>query len=207
MGWPRKRGLFRQPCIDTTILDSSVDGMIDWAASIGAGRPHLALQVIAYIFKDKDWEGSDAPKIKLLIEETRPVYQERMIKSGSHAPHAITRVTHFAKHCGVSVKAKWLQDVRIRNILEQEFLGGLLYGLGSPNLFESWWKDERQQFDKDLPMLQKAGVDVGTALPPLSEYYANSEQIIRNYEQEMAIQLPSIPRKLLSDAKAVRSMS
>jgi hypothetical protein len=46
-GWPRKQGLFRRDVLDTTILDSAIDQMVDWAASLGAGRPALALQIVA----------------------------------------------------------------------------------------------------------------------------------------------------------------
>jgi dGTPase len=49
-GWPRPQGLLRKEVIDTMILDSAIDQMIDWSAAIGAGRPRLGLQVIAEMF-------------------------------------------------------------------------------------------------------------------------------------------------------------
>jgi hypothetical protein len=62
-GWPRKQGMFRTEVVDTTVLDSTVDQMIDWAAGLGACRPHLALQMIAEMFRDRDWNTSAAPNI------------------------------------------------------------------------------------------------------------------------------------------------
>lgn len=34
-GWPRKQGVFRKEVLDTAILDSAIDQMVDWAAALG----------------------------------------------------------------------------------------------------------------------------------------------------------------------------
>jgi hypothetical protein len=48
-------------------------------------------------------------------------------------------------------------------------------------------------------------MDIGVdKLPTLSETYRDSEEVVRNYQQEMGIDLPSIPAKLLADGKALR---
>ncbi len=43
MGWPRKQGLFRRVAIDSTVADGAIDQMVNWAASLGAGRPPASL--------------------------------------------------------------------------------------------------------------------------------------------------------------------
>ena len=40
-GWPRKQGVFGGETYDTTIADAAIDEMVDWAASLGSGRPML----------------------------------------------------------------------------------------------------------------------------------------------------------------------
>ncbi|MBI5734097.1 MAG: hypothetical protein HY973_04125 [Candidatus Kerfeldbacteria bacterium] len=86
MGWPRKEGLLRRDVVDALIFDSVVEQMIDWAAGIGAGRPRLALQVIAEMNRDKNWEGPDAPKIKWVIDELRKKMQNdgKMLETVHH---------------------------------------------------------------------------------------------------------------------------
>jgi len=61
MGWPRRKSLFySEAVVNSLILDSAVEQMIDWAASIGACRPQLALQMIATMLRGTDWESKDA---------------------------------------------------------------------------------------------------------------------------------------------------
>ena len=73
-GWPRRRGMFRGESYDTAIVDAVIDQMIDWAAALGAGRPRLALQVIAEMFRDRDWEGDHAPNIKMIVDESQDTW-------------------------------------------------------------------------------------------------------------------------------------
>src|SRR4030042_243021 len=45
MGWPRRRGLFSsEAVVDSLILDSAIDQMIDWSANIGAEIENLKKQ-------------------------------------------------------------------------------------------------------------------------------------------------------------------
>ncbi len=58
LGWPKRRGLFNsEAIINSIILDSAIDQMIDWSASIGACRPNTALQIIATMFDEEDWNS------------------------------------------------------------------------------------------------------------------------------------------------------
>ena len=109
-GWPRKQGLFKKEVIDTNILDSTIDQMVDWAAALGAGRPGLALQIIAEMFRDRDWAGSDAPSIEHFISGMRSSNESWAASSG-RAPHDIIEPTKFSK-IGASMPAKALDDVR-----------------------------------------------------------------------------------------------
>jgi hypothetical protein len=202
MGWPRKQGLFKKNIIDTTIFDSTVDQMVDWAAAIGAGRPELALKIIAYEFMDKDWESKDAPQIKEFIDSVKEDYRKQGADTGKKSPHEIVQPVRISKAFGPAIQAEELTDKRLQTIIEQVFLTGLFYGLGNHSLFETWYKNHLEDFNDKLPTMKKAGLNVDR-LPTLSENYADSEQIIRNYEQEMEIHLPSIPAKLLTDAKAL----
>jgi hypothetical protein len=200
MNWPRKQGLFGKEVIDTTIFDSTVNQMIDWAAALGAGKPKLSLQIISYMFKDKDWDGTDRPKIKQFIEGMNQKHKKRRLNLEETAPHDIVQPAKMANYFGATVEAKSLQDQRIVTKLETEFLSGLLYGLGNPSSFESWYKNHMEDMHNKMPIMKKAGLDIDEPLS-LDENYANSEQIIRDYEKSMEITLPSIPENLLLDAK------
>src|SRR6478736_1164029 len=67
-GWPRKLVRFKGEGYDTTVVDFAFAQSIDWGAALGARRPRIALQMIAEIFRDRDWEGDDAPNVKAYVE-------------------------------------------------------------------------------------------------------------------------------------------
>ncbi len=204
MKWPRTQGLLKKQYIDSAIFDSTIDQMVDWAAALGAGKPNLSLQIIAYMFKDADWESADAPKIKMFVDEMRAEHQNRGGNSGEKSPHDIIQPVRIAERFGSTIKPEALQDKRLIGRLEQDFLHGLLYGFSNPTQYEAWYSNYLDDYKKNLALHQKMGLGV-EKLPSLSESYGNSEEIIRNYEQEMKIQLLPILPQLLAEANAVRA--
>jgi hypothetical protein len=204
MQWPRSQGIIKKSqYIDSMIFDSTIEQMVDWAAALGAGKPWLALQIIAYTFRDADWEGVDPPQLKRFCEELNENYYEEGIDFNTTAPHNIVHRVYIAENFGPTIKADALLDKRLQGRLEQDFLGGLMYGLSNPKSFEAWHSHHLSEFErtKGLTHTMDIGVD---KLPTLSETYRDSEEVVRNYQQEMGIDLPSIPAKLLADGKALR---
>ncbi len=205
MDWPRTQGTFKKSqYIDSTIFDGTIDQMVDWAAALGAGKPKLALQIVAYIFKDADWEGADPPQLRQLCEEMNAKYREESADFNTTAPHDIVHRVHIAETFGPTIKAEALLDKRLQGRLESDFLGGLMYGFSNPKSYEAWHSNHLAEFEKDKELIQKMDIGVDK-LPTLSETYRDSEEIIQNYEKEMEIKLPPIPDKLLVDAKALRA--
>lgn len=199
-GWPRKQGFTKKEVINTMLFDNIVDQMINWGASLGAGRPKIALHVIAFMLKDKDWSGPDAPKVKWFIDEMEAEFQRRGLSLAESAPSALVNPAHMSKHFGSTLPVKVLDDSQIVEHLEQNFLSGLLYGLSHRREYEAWYQKELRDFDAELPTMQRAGLDIGR-MPSLAENYEDSEQIVRNYAHDAQIKLPPIPQRLAVDAK------
>ena len=198
MGWPRKQGLFRRAAIDTTVADLAIDQMVNWAASLGAGRPALALQIIAEMFRDRNWDGDDAPQIDGVIKGSR--------ESRDKVPHAspleYVQPVRLAKHFGAVISPKrLLQNSEMLIALEQYVLEAMIWGLADPKRFAVWYADAAQRHASKLGLYQSSGLAVD-AMPALGEFFDVSEQIVRNYERDVA-PLPIIPAKLLSDARAL----
>lgn len=129
-GWPRKQGIFWAEAYDTAIADSAIDQMVDWGAAIGAGRPRLALQMIAEMLRDRDWESADAPDIKVFIDSVQGSW------SAALSPRDAVQPIRLAEHFGRSIGLKDFKDSRLRAALEQHLLEALLWGLSNPNRFE-----------------------------------------------------------------------
>ena len=197
-GWPRKQGLFKRLVVDTTVVDLIVDQMITWGASLGAGRPALSLQIIANMFRNRNWDGDDAPQIEGVINSCR--------KPRDEAPHAspqeYVQPVRYAVHFGATIGAKkLLEESKMRLAWEQYVLEALIWGLADPKRFAAWYADKAQSHASKLGLYQRSGLDVD-AMPALDELFGESERIVRNYEREVG-SLPRIPAKLLSDASAL----
>ena len=67
MGWPRKQGFLRGESYDAGIVRGAIGQSVEWGSILGAGRPELALKMIAEMFRDH-WDGDDAPDVKLFID-------------------------------------------------------------------------------------------------------------------------------------------
>jgi hypothetical protein len=215
-GWPRRKGVFNSTAvIDTIILDSAIDQMIDWASALGAGRPKLMLQAIAEMFRDRDWASDGRPDIKVFIEGAR-TENGNWHTAGNFAPHDVVQPTRFAgadahrqaaegimksgpKWKGPTMDVKAFKELRLP--LENWFLEGALWGIDNPNAFEAWYQARCEDQIKQLPLMRQAGLQV-EALPDLPQSLEDSEEILRNYERDIN-PLPAIPPSLLADAQAL----
>ena len=202
MKWPRKQGVLKKEVVDTFIFDKTVESMIDWAAALGAGHPKLSLQIIGYMFSDKDWDSADRPEIKHFIDEIKPEIVVEGQSADEYAPHSIMRPVSFAKHYGKSMPASALQNKDLPSILERYFLQGLLYGLGYEEEYEKWYETSLKEHEANYETYKKVGLGEDR-LPSLSENYENSAAIIEAYESEVnpLPKLSELPQKLLSDAR------
>ena len=67
-GWPRKVGLFKGKGYNAMMVDVALAQSMEWGAALGAGRPRLALEMLAEMFSDRDCEGDNAPNVKMFVE-------------------------------------------------------------------------------------------------------------------------------------------
>jgi len=197
-GWPKRRSVFNsEAIINTLITDSIINQMIDWSAALGACRPKRALQMIAYMHKDKDWGGENAPRILDFINKAKDVWSSQ----DKTAPHDIIGPLNLSKHFGETMRSKDLKDKRISTALEGICQTGLLWGLANPDRFKSWYESDYEKSKENLPMMQESGLKVDS-IPNLSEFLKESEEILNGYEKKIS-PLPEIPPKLLADARAL----
>lgn len=215
-GWPRRKGHFNSTAVvDTLILDHAIDQMIDWAAALGAGRPTLALQTIANIFRDHDWTSDGRPHLQVLLENAKGG-NGNWGASGAVAPHEALQPIRFAGADAHRQAAKGIMEVRpkwkgptmdmkdfkqLRQPLEFWFLEGVLWGIGNPTAFAAWYQANFEDSTKNLDLMRQSGlaIDPPTDLP---QFFADSEMALKNYEREIG-PLPAIPETLLSDARAI----
>jgi hypothetical protein len=197
MGWPRKLGMFKGEGYDTSLADMAVGNAIDWGAALGAGRPRLAVQMIAEILRDYDWEGDDPPNIKAIVDGASEEGSWSTAASPQEAVHLIPPVNVAWPKSTISVEE--FRDRQLSGAMEWFLLKALLWGLSNPDRFEAWYSSRREDYDSMLPKAQAAGLEVGESVS-LPEWFEASEEVVRDYERDIR-PLPSIPPRLSADAE------
>lgn len=200
-GWPRKLGMFKGVGYDAVMVDAAFAQSIEWGAALGAGRPQLALPMIAAMFPDRHWEGDHAANVKGVVQGRRED-EPRWGPWGTAASpqEAVPSRIQFATGMAALSHEQFLG---LKGPTTEQFmLDALLWGLDNPNRFEAWYSAKMADYASKLPVYRKAGLEVDDELRPLPQFYEDSEQIVRDYERDIQ-PLPSIPARLLADAQAL----
>ena len=195
--WPRRKSpLNSTAVIDSYVLDLTVNQMIDWAASIGACRPKLALQIIATMFSKADWD-----KVGLLdiikIDDARHAWKY----GGNANPRKIVNPKQFSKYSDLT-EVSFLNDKMTLSLLESYFLESLFWGLNNPDKFINYFNSEREKKINDLELYKKAELGVNS-IPTLEDMLNEAELIISAYEEKMKTLLSPIPKRLMDDAQSL----
>jgi len=195
MGWPRRRSLFNsEAVVNSLVLDSAVDQMIDWSASIGACRPNLALQIIATMFRDTNWESKEALDINVEVKNLKKQWAER---GGNNNPREAVKPVKISK-TSEFISMKQLKSKDFQHALEVYFYEGLFWGLVNSSNFNAYFQANEDRQRNQLPVYKKAGLDVDS-IPTLDQILREGEEILRGYEKEIR-PLSPIPQKLKKDA-------
>jgi len=195
MGWPRRKSLFNsEAVVNSLILDSAVEQMIDWAVSIGACRPKLALQIIATMLRGTDWESKDAMNLSTEVSNMKKQWAER---GNSNNPREVVKPIKFSKHSEVTTM-KQLKNKEILHALEVYCYESLIWGLVNPDNFKTYYSVNEERQREKMSEYKKAGLAVDY-IPTLDQFLKEGEEILRGYEKETR-ELSPIPQKLQNDA-------
>jgi hypothetical protein len=190
-GGPKRKGLFNSEAVfDSAVVDSGIRQAINYGACLGACNPATALSVLATVYKDRDWSGSDAPQIKSFIEGAK----EEWGKNTGKAPYEIIPPISFSKHTQL-VSVKQLHDREFQAIIEQMFVESLLWGLVNPGSFKTWYEKDFARIQDNMPRYKEAGLDVDFN-PTLDQYTSESQEMLKDYELKMG-KLSKVPPELI----------
>lgn len=195
MGWPRRRSLFNsEAVINSLILDSAIEQMIDWSASIGACCPDLALQIVASMLRGTDWESKEALDLSAEINTLKKQWIER---GDNNNPREAVKPVKFSKTSNL-ISMKQLKDKDIQHALEIYCYESLIWGLVNPDSFKTYYSTNEKRQRDQLPEYKKAGLAVDS-IPTLDQILKEGEEILKGYEKDVRPLLP-IPQKLLNNA-------
>jgi len=176
------------------MLDSAIEQMVDWSASIGACRPDLALQIIASMLRDTDWESKEALDLSAEINTLRKQWIER---SDNSNPREAVKPVKFSKTSNL-ISMKQLKHKDIQHALEVYCYESLIWGLVNPDDFKTYYSTNEKRQKGQLPEYKKAGLAVDS-IPTLDQILKEGEEVLKGYEKDVR-SLSPIPQKLLNDA-------
>lgn len=200
-GWPRKLGRFKGEGYDMRMVDLAIAEAMTWGAALGAERPSLALQMIAEMYDDRDWEGEDAPNVKVYVEELRENTESPWNTAAS--PQEAVHLQPWAD-IGAALSVEQFDRRDFRVTLDTLLFRALTWGLEHPDRLEAWYSAQKAGDESVLPLATEAGVELDGGLPSLAEFVEAGEQVIRDYEQfGKKSELAPVPPRLLADAEAL----
>lgn len=198
-GWPRRRSLFNsQAVVNSLILDYAIEQMIDWAASIGACRSKLALQVVSSMFRGINWESKEAPNLRVEISNLKKQWKDR---GNNNNPREAVKPAKFSKHSEL-ISMKQLKSKEIQHALEVYCYESLIWGLANPDKFNTYYSTKEKGQKERMPEYKKAGLAIDY-IPTLNQILKEGEEILKGYEKEVR-PLSPIPQKLLNDALSLK---
>jgi hypothetical protein len=192
-GWPRKLGRFKGEGYDAPAVGSAFERSIEWGAALGAGRPSLALQMIAAMLREEVWEDADAPDLKVVVEACGEDLTRAM------SPGEAVPLARFPKDA--TLKVEEFDNPEFVVFMELKLPSALVWGLTYPDRFEAWYCSDAAAHGSMLSRARKAGVEAGES-PSLSQLFEGSAAIVRDYERDVA-PLPATPPRLLAAAEAL----
>ncbi len=190
-GWPRRKGRFSsKPIVDPRFVDSVGIRLMELGMSVGAGRPGLALQLLADVFSDRDWQRQPA------IELTRDL-EIFSADLGGEKPWEIAWPIRLARVADItkpeSMPWEVLNDQSLYGMIHRQFAVSLWWGVRHPDevriaLDEAWGAVRRNLSALKAWGLQaRTDVDVAGA----EDHFRESEQMVSAYAAERP--LPAVP--------------
>jgi hypothetical protein len=190
-GWPRKLGMFKGEGYSAFMVDITLAQSVDFGATLGAGRPRLALEMIAQMFDGGDWEG--APGMKAFVEGA----SERWSTAASPR-EAVTPTPQFADDdMSGALSVKQYENSLPWTSMENILLQALLWGLSYPDRVETSFNSSHENWAE----YREVGLDIPEHPPSFEQYVQECELLVRDYERDLGHPFPPIPPRLLADAE------
>lgn len=202
MGWPRKKGfLGNKAVVDTTVVDRSVHQLVRMGVGLGAGRPALAVHLLADAFRGRNWSTDSAAE---LLDSLDP--NQRVTANSEQRPWE-TIPPSMANLGRNSIPWEWLADPRIETHYTGAFVCGLIWGLLHPKEAEKALNDDRLKYNQWAPMLQADGLEISSQFPWATneDFHRDCEEIVKNFVSERR-QLVAIPAELQAEARLMQRL-
>lgn len=198
-GWPHNDGvLTKDATVDPRLVDEVFQGLAQIGIVLGAGRPALGAQLLADIFRVRDWSAQPLGK---LLGELDP--SNRIAGAPTALPWETIVRLRLAQEPDITkpevMPWEMLEDRSFRVRLHLACAEGLIWGLLHPGAAEAAINRHGAELSKNAPTLERAGVefDAGSSPPNMERAVAAAEDMVNSYETKcrQLIPLPDALRR------------
>ncbi len=205
VGFPRKSGLLRRKnIVDASAVDVAAKEMVRIAVGLGAGRPDLAIRLVADAFQDRDWSADGATGATEFIDFLD--VSEKLAENPDAPPWQAIALP--LKDMGrESIPWEWLGEPGLAVHYVGSFAQGLLWGLLHPDEAREILDAGRVGYEQRAPFWINAGLEISSeyAWPTPDHFYRTCEELVRSFESERR-PLVDAPPELLAERRVAERL-
>ncbi len=204
MGWPKEKGTFRkQAYVETALVDAAVEQSVRVCVGLGAGRPQLALAVLADTFPNNPWTETSVGELLGVLgqgEDTIARNRELLPWQALIAAH---RIAPYGNH----LPAEKLNDADLNTIWDSVSARGTLWGLTHESDMPRVFAEDKERYEQTAREAVTLGLDVSPQFPwtTLDQFYDGCEEFVRLFEL-VRPPLPEVPTMLSTAPEIARRL-
>ncbi len=188
MGWPRRKGVFRKQYVYPMVADAAITQGLRSIVGLGAGRPEVAVAMIAYTFARNPWTEESTARLIGTLREA----EEIVAKHSDILPwQALWHDRRLASYSG-GLDWKDLLDNRLEATRVWAASQAAYWGLTHYQEMQTLLDRERCGYEKSAIEGRTYGLEVPDKYPfeSLERFYEWCDTLILHFE-EVLWPLPS----------------
>ena len=201
-GEPKKSGfLGRKLVVHTKALDLGIEQLLKIGVAVGAGRPRIALRLIADSF-DRDWT---AESVRELVDFLN--IEHLVTASPDQPPWQVIAGPGFAEQGKEYISWNWLGEPQIALHYTGWFTQALLRGILHPQEASDALETDRTNLEERAGWWKAKGLDISPDTWPKNneELLKVCDELVNSFEAERR-PLADVPGELLSEPRIARRL-
>ena len=180
MGWPRPKGLFRRPHVDSVIVDTAVELGLQTTIGLGAGRPEIAIRLLADIFSDNPWTEESTAELLTTLRQAVAITEKRSV------------IAPWKALWSEYAMAPRFKDIRWGELDSFEFAcvrsiaaaRAVYWGLTNEEQMLAVFQKAKSDYENTAVEANQAGLGVNTSYAwySLDHFYATCDKLVRDFQ-------------------------
>ena len=204
LGQPRPKGIFRRPHVDSLVCDAVVMHGLQLIVGLGAGRPEIAIRMLADTFEGNSWTKESTAGLMRTLQEAENIVATYSQMSPWDAMWHQHRLASFSKDW------RWseLFNDGIGMIRAMAASRAAYWGLTNEHRMPAIFDREKLSYQKRALEANQYGLGISNAYPfeSLEQFYQSCDTFIHAFNMAMP-PFGDIPSHLRAAPEIARRLS